>query len=393
MEPNLSRKIRNISFLLLILVAFIHGYNENLRLAGWGAHNPSPWLIFIERFVSDGFCRLAVPLFFSISGYLASESIGRKFSIRACFYLLKKRVGSLLIPYLLVSATGIGLVILLQLFPVSQNFFNNYRLATTPLSGWLRIWLLNPVPFQLWFIRFLMNYFLFFPFLFLAVRYLKELFLVILFVFWAWPFLYSQIGFWKIAFSMCTMVFCFISQTDWLPYIPTQKNELEGLFFFTLGIYVSLKRIPLILPVGKLFSCFFILIWLLWVAYRTQLFFEFPSRHNEIHYHLIGFTMAGLVLLWYAYDAFSFQIESWKWLNRFAPYTFGIFLFHEPLLTIFKKGIIYLLGVGDFTLLFSFLISPVLAFLFALWFSVFLAGTAPHIYNLFTGNRNPVPKK
>jgi peptidoglycan/LPS O-acetylase OafA/YrhL len=200
MEARLSRKIRNISFLLLIMVAFIHGYNENLRFADGGAFVPASWLSFIQRFISDGVCRIAVPLFFAISGYLACESTGPALNTGTYAVLLKKRFFSLLVPYLLVSAAGIALVFLLQLIPYSRPFFNNYSAGETPISEWVRIWLLSPVPFQLWFLRFLMNYFLFFPVLFLAIRYLRELFVLVLFLFWSWTTLYYKIGAWKIAF-------------------------------------------------------------------------------------------------------------------------------------------------------------------------------------------------
>jgi peptidoglycan/LPS O-acetylase OafA/YrhL len=387
MDKRLSLKIRNISFLLLIMVAFIHGYNENLRFSDNGSILVPPWLSFLERFISDGVCRVAVPLFFAISGYLACESTGRILGIADYFILLKKRVFSLLIPYLMVSGSGIALVMLLQLFPFSRPFFNNYDIANTSFSDWVRIWLLNPVPFQLWFIRFLMNYFLFFPVLFFAIRYLRELFVLILFLFWSWTTLYYKIGAWKIAFSLCTFLFCFISGTDFQPYIPTQKNELEGLFFFGLGMYASLHRIPLILPTGRGLLQVLLIFWLFWIAYRTRISLEIPPRHNEVHYHLIGFTLIGMVLVWYYYDIISGSIESWNWLSKNAGLAFGVFLFHEPILTILKKGMIRLGGGSDASLLLSFILAPVLAFLFSLFISRIFSDRLPGLYKFFTGNR------
>jgi peptidoglycan/LPS O-acetylase OafA/YrhL len=390
MEARLSQKIRNISFLLLIMVACIHGYNENLRFADGSGFVPSPWLSFLERFISDGVCRVAVPLFFAISGYLACESTGHHLNAGIYGVLLKKRVFSLLIPYLLVSASGIALVFLLQLIPFSRPFFNNYNTSTTSASDWIRIWLLNPVPFQLWFIRYLMNYFIFFPILYFAIQYLRELVIGVLFLFWAWTTLYYKIGAWKIAFSLCTFFFCLISGSDIQPYISTQKNELEGLFFFGLGMYASIHHLPMVLTERKMVLPALLLMWLVWVAYRTLISLDIPQRHNEVHYHLIGFTLLGTVLVWYCYDVYSRNIESWNWLNRLAPYSFGVFLFHEPMLTVLKKGIAHVLGAGDFSLFISFLASPLIAFLLALWFSVWLAGYMPRVYRWFTGNRNPV---
>ena len=392
MEARLSNKIRNISFLLMVLVAFIHGYNENLRFSDQGTVQPAAWLSFTERFVSDGICRIAVPLFFAVSGFLACESLGKKLRISSFLLLLKKRVNSLLLPYLLVSAAGILLVILLQLFPFSRPFFNNYSLEGSNVKDWLNVWLLSPVAFPLWFIRFLMNYFLIFPLLFVAIRYLRELVVLPLLCLWAFPPFYHLIGHFKIVFSLLTFLFCYLSGTDPAPYLPTQKNELEGLCFFALGMYVSLHQLPLILRLSRkmLLTAFFL--WILWVAYRSGISLDVPARHNEVHFHLIGFTLTGTVLLWFMYDAFAGFLEGKRWLRENAPYAIGVFLFHEPLLTMIKKGIIRLAGAGDLSLFLSFLISPVLAFLAALWFSRMLSASFPGGYSLLTGNRRPKPE-
>ena len=387
MEAQLSRKITNISLLLMVLVVFIHGYNENLQFGKDVQYVPPAWLCFLERFFSDGICRIAVPLFFAISGYLACESIGRTLSISSYSKLLKKRVFSLMIPYLLVSAAGILLVIGLQLFPFSRPFFNNYSLEKSGLHDWGRVWLLDPVPYQLWFIRFLMNYFLFFPVLFFVLRYLREFALLVLFAFWAYTPLYHIFGHFKIAFSGITFLFCLAGNLDFAPYIPTQKNELEGLFFFALGIYASLHSVPLSLKKGGGILLMAGVLWLCWVAYRTGISLDMPPRHNEVHYHLIGFTLMGVILFWYLFDLFSGSYQ--KIFSQAAPYTFGIFLFHEPLLTILKKGIVKMAGPSDISLLISYLFTPVVSFAFALLFSRFIAVKIPGVYSLFTGNRQP----
>jgi peptidoglycan/LPS O-acetylase OafA/YrhL len=389
MDIRLSRKIRNISFLLILMVAFIHGYNENLHFADQGNFAPAYWLSFIERFISDGICRIAVPLFFVISGYLASESIGKSLNFHQYLRLLRKRIYSLLFPYLLVSALGIALVVFLQLFPISRPFFNNYSVSGSGLQKWLNALLLNPVPFQLWFIRFLMGYFIAFPILFYSIRYLREFAVIALFFTWANPYLYHHVGFVKIIFFSISFLFCLLSGTDMTPYIPTQKNELEGLFFFALGIYASLHRIPMLSRIPAYLLWAAVLVWILWIAYRTAISLDIPPRHNEVHYHLIGITITGTVLFWYLYDSVSERLDAWLWLNQNAPYAFGIFLFHEPMLTIMKKGIVRISGGGDFSLLMSFLLSPVIAIILSLYLSKWTSSKLPAFYNLITGNRKP----
>ena len=389
MDKRLSIKIRNISFLLLIPVAFIHGYNENLRFSDQGSVSAAVWLSFTERFISDGICRIAVPLFFIISGYLASESIGQSINPAKYGNLLRKRFFSLLLPYLIVSAGGIVLVLLLQSIPYSRPFFNNYAVEGSGFQKWLYVWLLSPVPFQLWFIRFLMGYFIIFPILYYAIRYLRELLIIPLFLFWANPDFYHHIGNVKILFFTITFVFCFLTGTDPAPFISTQKNELEGLFFFALGIYASVHRIPMTGNFNARLMVFVSALWLVWVAFRTGITLEIPARHYHAHFHAIGCTFSGTILAWYLYDVFARQIESWNWLRSNAGFAIGVFLFHEPLLTILKKGIVRLGGGSDMALLASFLLSPVLAFLISLLFSRLISEKYPGLYKIVTGNRNP----
>ncbi len=217
MSPEQSLKVRNISFFLMILVAYIHGFNLNLFMQGEGGKPIADWLRFLENAVSDGFCRVAVPMFFAISGYLATIKI-TAFSPDIHREMLRKRLGSLVVPYLLVSFFGILLVVVLLLVPWSKPFFNNFSISS-PLSRWIRIWLFSPVPFQLWFIRFLWFYFMMYPLLYFAVKYGKWLFMI--FMLWFWSDFLTQ-------FRM-----------------QMEKLEVEGMVFFCMGIFLEVNLIPI----------------------------------------------------------------------------------------------------------------------------------------------------
>ena len=60
-DRYLSNKIKNISFLLTILVVILHAYNID---------NTISIVSFIQTFISHGIATIAVPIFFMISGYL-----------------------------------------------------------------------------------------------------------------------------------------------------------------------------------------------------------------------------------------------------------------------------------------------------------------------------------
>lgn len=367
MDAYLSQKIRNLSFLLMVLVALIHGYNLNLRFQAEGANEISFFTRWFQTFISDGVCRVAVPLFFAISGFLATYSLKGNFSFQSYLHLLKKRISSLLVPYLLVSASGISLVVFLQLLPWSRPFFNHFDLHHTPLSKWLYIWLVTPVPFQLWFIRFLMFYFLLFPLFFYGAKYFKLVFVGLLIWFWA--------------------------SDTWHSFSGITKDENEGAVFFTIGIFCALHEVPLRIKASKNWMALALFGWVLWVAYRSWLYFQRPFDHYGVHYHLLGITLSGLALSWAAYDTWPRLFHDKKWLNQVAPYSIGVFLFHEPLLTILKKLQLKWLGFSDFSLLFTFISSPIISFLAALGFSVWFSRMLPNLYRLLTGNRNPTAAK
>lgn len=390
LSPELSRKIRNISLLLLVLVAFIHSYNVNLLFNDGQQAEPSKEIRFLEGMISDGICRVAVPMFFAISGFLATLSLGKNPGPRDFAILLKKRVRSLLLPYLLVSAMGIGLVVTLQLIPWSRPYFNNYDPAQTPIREWLRVGLLSPVAYPLWFIRFLMDYFLFLPVLYAALRLFRIPALGLLFFLWANPEVHASVsGIWKAPFSLVTLAFSAIAGTPLSVFLTATKIELEGLFFFALGIYAAQSDLPLTFRPGRKVTLLLLALWLGWIAWRTWLTLQPEIDHYGIHYHLIGFTFSGLFLFWFAYDLIEPWLSRLKGFTEWASFSIGIYLFHEPFLTIVKKLTIRAMGSGDQGLLIAFLTAPAAALLFSAFFSRILNRYLPAAYGLLTGNRKP----
>jgi len=105
---SFSAVITALRFPLIIMVVAIHLISDKLTLPQWGAPN---WLyIYVSEFLSHSLPRIAVPMFFFISGYYAFYK--KDWSQRSIWTVeLKKRVKTLLIPYLLWNS--IYLVILL----------------------------------------------------------------------------------------------------------------------------------------------------------------------------------------------------------------------------------------------------------------------------------------
>ena len=134
-------------------------------------------------------------------------------------------------------------------------------------------------------------------------------------------------------------------------------------------------------------SLIFLAVWLLWVGYRTTLTIGPSVDHYDVHYHLIAFTFFGSILCWYLYDLVAEKVENISWIRNNAKYSIGVFLFHEPMLTILKKLMIKALGQSDASLLLAYFIAPAMAIALSILLSKAWSKYWPNAYSLITGNR------
>jgi len=70
MTDYLSQKIKYSSFVLMLMVVLLHCYNFSTKIGGHIIVLQKDVFWFIEQLLSNGLTRIAVPLFFIISGYL-----------------------------------------------------------------------------------------------------------------------------------------------------------------------------------------------------------------------------------------------------------------------------------------------------------------------------------
>ena len=169
--------------------------------AGVSQASASFW---VEELLVNGFARIAVPLFFFISGFL----FFLKWDGTAAAWLVKlrRRVRSLLIPYLICSAIGLIIIRVISKDPMPG------------IGQTLAEWLWNPAAFHLWFVRELMLFAL------LA---------------WLWykiprPAKWILLGVTAVAWIQ-----------DWnpLPFLGSQPiRSMEGLLFYFLGAILAIDQ-------------------------------------------------------------------------------------------------------------------------------------------------------
>ncbi|MFY8005186.1 MAG: acyltransferase family protein, partial [Chitinophagaceae bacterium] len=94
-----SSKMRFWSFISMVLLVFVHGYNLNDRyLQPWSTVNePIGFNSFIQYFLANALFRFRIPLLFIISGYLFALGEGKETHKQR----VKKRLKTLLLPYFL----------------------------------------------------------------------------------------------------------------------------------------------------------------------------------------------------------------------------------------------------------------------------------------------------
>lgn len=116
-----SKVIDLLRFPLIVAVVFIHGVGKDI----FNNFNfiPSNDFILLTNLTTNGICRIAVPLFFLISGYLF---FAKKWNMRIYKEKLKRRVHSLLIPYLLFNLIGLIIIGAFQLI-VPEMISGNYK--------------------------------------------------------------------------------------------------------------------------------------------------------------------------------------------------------------------------------------------------------------------------
>ena len=129
MNKYLSIKLNVISFFSMVMVVFLHSYNVVVNLNTQNIELNRGYSSFFQDFFSQGITRIAVPLFFLISGYLFFLNI--KGAPGEFISKFKKRLKTIVLPYLFWSVWGLLLFFILQTLPQSKNFF------TASISGFL----------------------------------------------------------------------------------------------------------------------------------------------------------------------------------------------------------------------------------------------------------------
>jgi len=365
LTPFLSQKIRFFSFLAMILLVFVHGYNLNERyLQPFTLVNePLTFTTFTEYFLANGLFRFRIPLLFIISGYLLAMNDERPYK-----ELLKKKFKTLMVPYFLWSTIGLGTAVALSYWSITSEAVQAAHLqpvqkpfADYTAGDWLSA-ILWPTSFQLWFIRCLFVYNLLYPVLRSGLSKIPWL-----------------------LFSLFTLM--------WLATIGFVVIEGEGLLFFSLGIWLYKRRKNISYQPSKIFlvvmATDFILLTILktWLAFEGLTFMDWiPLTITLMLLHKAVIAL-GLLVAWFSMDAVVTYFMKRRWFSNLTDFSFMIYALHVPLVTYLIDPVFHLLQPFQHYRFITFIFLPIALIAFSIVTGMFLRNVTPSLYALLTGNR------
>lgn len=316
-SPFLSSKFRFWSFVSMVLLVFVHGYNLNERfLQPWTTPaEPMTGTAFIEYLLANGLLRFRIPMLFIISGYLFALSDYKPYGERT-----KKRFRTLFLPYLAWSALGMGFVWVLECFgPTKEMVISSHvvqidqdRLLVHDYH-WYEVlvrWIFFPVSYQLWFIRVLFIYNLAYPW----IR-------------------------WCITHRIAAKFFFAFTFLMWLGTMNLGLIEGEGMLFFSLGIWIQKRGVDIENPMRWLKPLPWAAIFLVFAIAKTWLAFNgAPLLGRSLApvmtlMHKVV-VLGGLIACWYALDLLVRFFMVKKWFLWFSAFSFMIYAMHTPLIAV-----------------------------------------------------------
>ena len=353
MNKYLSNKITFFSFWLIILVVVLHSLNVQFNEC-------NNLLCGLQYLLSYKLAQIAVPLFFFISGYLYFFKADLKKKIDLSFFFAnnKKRIKTVLIPYVLWCVIWFFILYLLQLLPFVKNYFSEPLHSMTLKDKLLNLFV-YPVNYPFWFLRELMLLFVLSPLVFLLIKYLKVVYIVVLFIL-------------IIVFSKLLSV-----------YDITLLQSMP-IFYFSLGAFISLNKINIESKLSSFKSFGLLIIWILFNILSFYFDNDFKSEDIYIRSFNVIKDIVGCLAVWYMYDFFN-QKEQWKNYS-FYQYSFFIFAFHGiPTAILVKLSQVF--KNNEYLTFLAYVSIIILIVMISIFTGNLIKRSMPQFYRLVTGNR------
>lgn len=337
MTKYLSDKLTVLYTILIIMVVYIHSYyleSEQYVVSH-----------FIQKFIGHGICQIANCLFFCISGYLFVRNIN---GINDIWPKLKKKVRTLVLPYVLWNLVFVLWYIIIERKPYANQFNNGTgtleRYLNQPITDSLYSLFLAPAAFQLWFLRDL------------------------------------------IVMSVCVPLLWWLTKKSWVIALLIAFFSVSfypWLLYFWIGIILSVKKCKI-----ENYSC---PVWIFILGVFIYLFYAIYAAYgNVVNRFVMAFiNIVCLYVIWNLYDIFAHGkcLKNKGIFKYICGYSFFIYCFHEPTFNIIKKLALAICGVSGFTVTLFYLLNPWIMVFVSVFVAKLLNRFTPRVYAILTGGR------
>lgn len=328
-----NKKIVFLNIILTGLIVLLHA--APLKRFGLEVDMSYPFI-----YLTTLLCQAAVPLFFFVSAVLFYRTCS---SYEDIWAKLKRRVFTLLVPYLLWNAIFVAIYFAITHIPVLHNMMNMGDAFTSFKD--IIIGIVDSRFTPLWFIKELMFYTLLAPVLFYLLKY-RYIYIPVLLV------------------TVVRGAFCEVDAYDnfwmWLPIY------ICGAYIGHYQIEIK-RRTALTISSISVFAAFFV----------AAIFFK---------QSLYAFRLVSPLTLWFLVDwvLASFITEKFV-VKKWMKYSFFIFCTHYFVLNVLEKIIVKLLPPERVVLNLTFILVPAVTILLLVW----IAGRIDkyRFYKVLTGNR------
>jgi peptidoglycan/LPS O-acetylase OafA/YrhL len=353
MSEKFSAKIEALRGLAVVLVVIAHARSAHFNFGGVESSLSYVPFLAVQQILSGGLAKAAVALFAFISGFLFFHDVPNTGAKAWFLDKGRRRLRSLLVPYLTWSGLGLLGYWVLGQFPLTQPFVTRYSAAfDDPGQIAFRLFCL-PVAYPLWFVRDLMLSALLSPALYLCIRRFGPGLPVVL------------VGYWL------------LNTVPANPALPL--GDLRCLTFFSLGAWVSIRSVSAPRWLRDL-SPAFLAAWavsavLSWLFYSWDLPSVFQVRLT---------VLLGFAALWLGYDTVAGHATV---LRRIGGVSFFVYAAHEPLLTATRKFVFWAVGYNAAAVHLTYFLKPVLVVSGLYVLARVLQKCVPRVYGFLTGRR------
>ena len=353
-----SKTIEWLRFFCIGAVVLLHSVGNPLEGKDFISYRYGPYDA-IRILFSEGLCWVAVPIFFLISGYLFFVKL-EEWRTDVWVDKLKRRVKTLLIPYLLWNTIAI-VFSLATLYPecvLKGEDVPNIAGWYSQIGGLRAFWDSGtggfPCNYPLWFIRDLMVFVIIAPAVF---YYVKKTGIVGLFIL----YLAYVLDFW----------------------IKVPGFSAEGLFFFSLGAYLSLHRMDFTL----LFKKCWITATCLAIPLVIAIVFTYGNNDSAWGYTNRLFTLLGTVAT-VGIVATLFQQERIKVHKLLTSSSFFVYAAHGTIvLPPIKFALEKILPNNQIGLIVSYFVSPFITVALLVLCYYYLRKWMPKTISVLSGGR------